>query len=265
MARCGFGKPGITFPTMLPQESRTTEPIASLDDALLSIEAYLNPIWLEPARLEVVKARLRAGALIVIRDAFHSDFAERMFRCLDTCTAWTVHEGSEVNFHYHHHNLYDERVYPVDLGFCKRVFDSPVSRIFASRLSGRVCTGPTIFSASWYLPGDHSLPHTDAVSHAAGQNRQVAFIWHLAKEWQPVWGGALFWCPRGVYLPPRFNSLILFTVGPNTWHFVTNVSPYAQGKRLAINGWWTGPGSTGSQGDPVSERIDDDSASIEIY
>jgi hypothetical protein len=237
----------------------------SIHDVVSSIETYLNPAWLKPTRLEVIKAHLSTGALVVIRNAFKQAFAERMFRCIDECTAWKVYEGSKGEFHYHHHNLYDARDFPSDLVLCERVFDAPASREFVLRLSGRRCTGSTVFSASWYLPGDHSLPHTDAVSHAADDNRQVAFIWHLSKQWRPEWGGALFWCPRGAYIPPRFNSLALFNVGPETWHFVTKVSPYAQGKRLAINGWWTGSAPTGISVNRTLQQIDVESAAIELY
>jgi Rps23 Pro-64 3,4-dihydroxylase Tpa1-like proline 4-hydroxylase len=123
-----------------------------------------------------------------------------------------------------------------------------------------------VFSASWYLPGDHSLPHTDAIASGGGARRQVAFIWHLAKDWQSEWGGALFWCPKTLYLPPVFNSLVLFNVGPGTSHFVTQVSPYA-GKRLAINGWRTGPAATGDAVRPLPDWIGTDgprSRSIEL-
>ena len=188
-----------------------------------------------------------------------------MFRCLDACTAWKVYEGSSKGFHYRHHNLYVKGDYPADLKWCERVFDLSASRDFVGQLSGRQCTGSTEFSASWYLPGDHSLPHTDAVAHVADENRQVAFIWHLAKEWRPEWGGELFWCPHFANITPRFNSLVLFNVGPDSVHFVTMVSPYAQGKRLTINGWWTGSSPTGESRDRASERIDDESVSIAIY
>jgi 2OG-Fe(II) oxygenase superfamily len=69
---------------------------------------------------------------------------------------------------------------------------------------------------------------------------------------------ALFWCPKSLYLPPVFNTLVLFNVGPDTHHFVTEVSPYAQGKRLAIKGWGTGrqdrpqAGPERSEGGPTS-------------
>jgi hypothetical protein len=46
---------------------------------------------------------------------------------------------------------------------------------------------------------------------------------------------------------------------------VTQVSPYAEGKRLAINGWWTGPAATGEQVKPTPDRICANGALIEVY
>lgn len=233
---------------------------------LLSLETVLHPSWVgDHSTVSAVRQRLAAGRLVVIRDAFHATFAERMFQCLNACTAWRVYEKYEPDFHYHHHNLYKRKHFPTDLQWCDSIFASPTTKAFASLLSGRDCRGPTAFSASWYLPGDHSLPHSDAVANAADANRQLAFVWHLTKNWRPEWGGALFWCPRSVYVPPRFNTLVLFNVGPDTAHFVTQVSPYAQGKRLTINGWWTGPESTGEHRDPVPEQLDVGPVSIEVY
>lgn len=251
----------ITFCAMAPPDQPT---YGSIADAFLSIETYLNPAVLNPAHLERVAAALKGGSLVVIRDAFQPAVADRMHRALDGCTSWKVYEKFEEHFHYHHHNLYARADFPDDLKWCERIFDSPSSRDFAARLSGRACPGALAFSASWYLPGDHSLPHTDAIAHAADDNRQVAFVWHLSKDWRSEWGGALFWCPKSAYLPPAFNTLVLFNVGPDTHHFVTTVSPYAQSKRLTINGWWTGPGPTGQYPDRASARIDDGVA-IEIY
>jgi hypothetical protein len=232
-------------------------------DAVLSIEAYLRPSLRGPGTaMEEAGRRLAAGALVVIREAFEPAFAERIHRSLDKNTSWRLYEKYEKHFHYHHHNLYRENEYPPDLAWCAKVFDSAATRSWASRLSGRLCEGSTLFSASWYLPGDHSLPHTDAVA-SEGANRQVAFVWHLAKNWQSEWGGALFWCPNALYVPPAFNTLVLFNVGPGTSHFVTQVSPYAQGKRLAINGWWTGPAETAKEAWPAPDRIGD--GKIEIY
>jgi len=215
--------------------------------------------------MEKVGARLAAGGLVVIREAFEPAFAERMYQSLDACTTWQVYEKYKKHFHFHHHNLYQESEYPPDLAWCSKVFDSAPTKRWATRLSGRLCVGPTKFSASWYLPGDHSLPHTDSLVHEADTRRQVAFVWHLAKGWRSEWGGALFWCPKALYLPPAFNTLLLFNVGPNTSHFVTQVSPYAQGKRLTVNGWWMGPAETGTLVHPMPDQFDADGVQIEIY
>ncbi|WP_176069692.1 2OG-Fe(II) oxygenase family protein [Piscinibacter koreensis] len=234
---------------------------APADD--LAIEAHLRaPLR---ALLPELAARLSAGGLVAIRDAFEPEFAERMFRSLDECTAWRVHDGGEGDFHYHHHNLYDNAAFPQDLAWCSRIFDSAATKDWVTRMSGRPCPGPTEFSASWYLPGDHSLPHND-VAHSEGAfSRQVAYVWHLAKNWRPEWGGALYWCSKGCYLPPTFNTLWLFNVGPESNHFVTHVSPYARGKRLAINGWWTGAGAVGERAWKGPEHIRGDGAEIVVY
>ena len=90
-------------------------------------------------------------------------------------------------------------------------------------------------------------------------------MWHLAKDWRSEWGGALFWCAKGCYLPPLFNTLWLFNVVPESTHFVTHVSPYARGKRLAINGWWTGVTATDKPVWQGPERIGADESGIAIY
>jgi len=239
---------------------------AAGDASLPSVETYLRPSLRGlGSALANALPRLAAGELIVIRDAFEPDFAEQMYRSLDRCTAWRPYEGYEEDFSYHHHNLYHPEEYPADLAWCSKVFASSSTKAWVTRLSGRSCPGPVQFSASWYLPGDYSLPHNDIAESGENSNRQVAFVWHLAKDWRSEWGGALFWCARAYYLPPVFNTLLLFNVGTESNHFVTHVSPYAQGKRLAINGWWTGPAATGGPVWKGPDRISAGSAEIEIY
>src|SRR5262249_61709290 len=166
-------------------------------DALLSIEAYLRPSLHGPgSAIEQARAGLAAGGLVGIREAFEPEFAERMYRSLDACTTWRVYEKYEEHFHYHHHNLYKENEYPPDLAWCDKVFDSAATKAWATRLSGRSCIGPTVFSASWYLPGDHSLPHTDAIASGGGADRPVAFLWHLLKDRRGGGGGGFFFCPQ---------------------------------------------------------------------
>ena len=250
----------------------TTAPTTDVDAqaaavaSLLSIETYLRPSLRRPgSALMDVGPRLAAGRLVEIRDAFEPDFAERMHRSLDHCTTWRVYESYEEDFQYHHHNLFNSDEYPADVAWCSKVFDSPSTKAWVTRLSARSCLGPAEVYASWYLPGDHSLPHNDAADSGPDFNRQVAFVWHLAKDWRSEWGGALYWCPKASYLPPVFNTLWLFNVGPESTHFVTHVSPYAQGKRLAINGWWTGSPATGNPVWKGPDRIGTGSTEIAIY
>ena len=226
---------------------------AQADARLLSIENHLRPSV--RAALADAGPRLASGGLIAVRDAFDADFAEQMHRGLDSCRTWRLYERYEDNFHFHHHNLFNAEEFPADLVRCAKVFDSPGTKAWVTRLSGRHCPGTTEFSASLYLPGDHSLPHNDVAAVDGGLNRQVAWVWHLTKDWRPEWGGALYWCSRSSYLPPAFNTLYLFNVSPESNHFVTRVSPYAQGKRLAVNGWWTGPAATGDPAGKGAQRI----------
>ncbi len=164
---------------------------AAADARLLSIETYLRPSV--RAALKDAGSLLAAGGLVAIRDAFEPDFAERIYRSLDSCTTWRLHEGYEEHFHYHHHNVYEFAEFPADLAWCSKIFDSSNTKEWVTRLSARSCLGPAEVSASWYLPGDHSLPHNDIAANDASSNRQVAFVWHLA-DWRSEWGGALFWC-----------------------------------------------------------------------
>jgi len=257
-----LGAPAAPAPTA-PTTDVDTQAAA---DAALSIETYLRPSLRGPrSALTDALPRMTAGGLIVIRDAFEPDFAKRMHRSLDGCTTWRPYEGYEEDFSYHHHNLYIPEEYPPDLAWCSKVFSSSSTKAWATRLSGRSCSGPAQFSASWYLPGDYSLPHNDIAESDENSRRQLAYVWHLAKDWRSEWGGALFWCARAYYLPPVFNTLLLFNVGPSSNHFVTHISPYAQGKRLAINGWWTGPAAAAGAVWKGPDRISAGNAAIEIY
>jgi len=215
----------------------------SVSELLMDLSTYLNDdIAGDRGLQERIGTELAAGRIVTIRQAFHEAFADKMFECLDSFSAWRLYEDySDEHFHYRHHNIYDSATEPRELGICRKIFDSPVTRKQIERLSGRECSGRTSLSASWYMPGDYSLPHTDHIGDGVLERRQVAFVWHLTKEWDLRWGGDLFWCPTAHYLPPTFNTLILFNVSSDSLHFVTPVAPHAQAKRLAINGWWTGP------------------------
>jgi Rps23 Pro-64 3,4-dihydroxylase Tpa1-like proline 4-hydroxylase len=217
-----------------------------VESATSSIEFFLNPtIFANDKLIGQISDRLAGGDLIVIRKAFQEPFAENMFDCLDQFSNWKVYEGYEDHFHYHHHNIYDENLFPRELTRCRNIFGSESTRHFVQLLSSRDCTGTTTLSASLYLPGDHSLPHNDFIIRD-GQQRQVAFVWNLTRNWQTDWGGEFFWCKKSYWVFPAFNTLLLFNVDRSSKHFVTMVAPHAKGKRLAISGWWTGQAESGN-------------------
>lgn len=209
--------------------------------SVLSLAMILRPGVLSDHGTEIGDA-LSAGGGVILENAIKETYAERVWSALDKSEGWRPYEGSTRDFHFHHHNLYDESAFPQLLNECKMFFESGPTKSLIGDLSGRDCSAPIEFAASWYMPGDFSLPHDDCVSARGGDTayRQVAFLWHLTKDWDRSWGGHLYWGPSQKMFAPRFNSLILFGVHPGQMHFVAPVAGRATGKRLTINGWWNG-------------------------
>ncbi|MDR7268108.1 Rps23 Pro-64 3,4-dihydroxylase Tpa1-like proline 4-hydroxylase [Pelomonas saccharophila] len=90
--------------------------------------------------------------------------------------------------------------------------------------------------ATMYAPGSFLLAHDD---HVDVEDRRLAYVINLTRQWRPDWGGLLNFSDRDGSVRdsyfPHFNSLSLFAV-PQT-HFVSYVPPFAQGQRNAITGW----------------------------
>src|SRR4030095_11383658 len=135
---------------------------------------------------------------------------------------------------FRNYGFMDPEQFPEPLLRCSARFAHERTRRFVGEMSGAECDGTPIFNATQYLPGDYLLPHNDV-----GGPRTVSFIWSLSKGWQAHWGGHLFWCSPPTSISPTFNTLVIYPVSPNSYHLVSPVSPRAEGKRLAISGWWT--------------------------
>ncbi len=180
--------------------------------------------------LSLVAAHLRRGDLVVIPDAFPVDLAESIRADLLTAS-WKTSQSQ--GFTYSAVESLEGRS-PI----LTKIHDMwQASKQDMTNLSGEDCSGESRASGSWYRPGDFATPHNDS---AAGR-KVVAFNWYLAKDWKPEWGGSLFWCPSGQHVYPLFNTLVMFRVSPSNLHAVCNVSPFAMGQRLAINGFWNRP------------------------
>jgi 2-oxoglutarate-Fe(II)-dependent oxygenase superfamily protein len=216
----------------------------------LSLRMILDPVVLQPDNWSRIQGALRELKLVVIRDAIKTTYAERVHASLCQCPHWAPYEGANDDFHFRHHNLYVKGVYPPEISECQAFFSAEDTKSLIGELSGRDCSAETSFSASWYMPLDYSLPHDDCTS-GPPPRRQVAFLWHLTKDWDPRWGGHLYWGPSQQLVAPSFNTLMLFAIYPHSRHFVAPVAPNAVGKRLAISGWWQGETSYSS---PVRHR-----------
>jgi hypothetical protein len=205
-------------------------------DSERSIEEVLRPGLFGDAGLrERLRNETTSGRMCVIRDAFAPGFAAGVAGALETSTAWQPNQDfSQPFFHYSHHNIYDPQQFTGDLLRCYDIFGSPASKRAMGEIFGVDCGGALNFGASVYLPGDYSLPHDDRLGP-----RSLAYVWHLSRDWDPRWGGHLYWAPTMTYLKPTFNTLIVFPVSRRSWHFVCPVSPYAKSRRLTVNGWWT--------------------------
>ncbi|MCY1008118.1 2OG-Fe(II) oxygenase [Nannocystis pusilla] len=197
-----------------------------------SLADALDPAVL--ARQDDIAAQLAAGRAVVIRDAMRRDLAERVGAALDAAGRWRVVEAFGRSPHYRHHVLDEDDAAGPAVADCRALFGAAASRDLAAALSGRDCGGPLELGATRYVAGDFAAPHAD---HKLA--RTVAFVWHLARDWDASWGGQFVWCPSGAQVVPSFNTLIVFNVAAETVHAVTPVSPYARGKRLGVTGWWS--------------------------
>jgi hypothetical protein len=225
----GFTRHVRTFEKMgllRPEGTREIPPGPSLHD-------LLAPELQDPDLLARISGWLQQGRAVVLPDALRPELAREVHEALEAHEAWQPLEVFEPFFHYRVHQLEDETLFPPALRACQQLFCSAATRQFVSELAGADCRGLPTFAASWYQPGDYSLPHSDA-----GQLREVAFVWHLTRDWNPRWGGELYWCPTSRALSPQFNWLTLFRVHPGSTHLVCPVAPRATARRLAVVGWW---------------------------
>jgi Rps23 Pro-64 3,4-dihydroxylase Tpa1-like proline 4-hydroxylase len=96
----------------------------------------------------------------------------------------------------------------------------------------------TLF-CSCYEDGDYNAIHKDS-----DDGRRLAYVYHLTKEWQFMYGGLyMSYNPEQTQvkdvLIPRFNKMAIFDVsGDKTPHSVTQVANGVTNKRYALTGWY---------------------------
>lgn len=217
----------------IPTKTHVVE--GRLQGTLWSVFKVLDPSISNDLELwKKAAAHIQSGRVLAIESAFQSEFAAAMHAALSRSSRWTLHCQQFPYFFFHHHNIYDVEQQSAEMLIAGMIFSSQATIDFVTALAGSDCSGPVHQSASWYMPGDHSTPHSDAVS-----DRKVAFVWHLARNWDASWGGHLVWMSGDRIFPAAYNQLYIFDTHRSGRHFVMPVAATASEKRLCWNGWWT--------------------------
>lgn len=235
-------KEGDVCPTkQLPEEYLGTSIVDHLDPSLLEDEELLK----EAAQ------HLQQGHLVVIQDAFKVEFAESAWSIMtDPVLEWEPFVVTKKDGHNFFKHKPVKKCNESMLGV-EKIFEHSDSRKFLANLlygdgvpsiAGRNdpqenLDGEFVALPSWYRPGDHSNPHNDRMA-----DRKLTYLWQLAKDWKPEWGGAFYWASAyttNAFQHPTFNTLLLFAVTPHSDHGVTPVTQASEGhRRLTFGGWY---------------------------
>ena len=111
----------------------------------------------------------------------------------------------------------------------------------ARNVSGFEAIRSITAQATCYVPESFLSAHDDVSDNV--ENRLVAYVLGITKDWKFDWGGFLqFLDPESGKVidsfPPTFNSLMLFRVPQ--WHSVSFVAPFALKPRISVTGWYYG-------------------------
>jgi hypothetical protein len=212
----------------------------------------LNPLtFRKRGSLERLGKAVAEGRAIIVRNAFRTDVAEKVYEALASSRQWApwTYLNQERPYLQYRLNGISASELPIAAREVGVILSSPGSKAILSQLTGCDCSGPFRIGAALYNPGDYSSVHNDN-----GGARCLSYIWYLAKNWQPDWGGHFVWCPTGAVVDPGFNTLALFKVTKASLHLVSPVTPHARGKRVSLNGWWD-RGAPGAPDQPSAVKM----------
>mmetsp|Transcript_25870 Transcript_25870/g.61490 ORF Transcript_25870/g.61490 Transcript_25870/m.61490 type:complete len:635 (+) Transcript_25870:384-2288(+) len=211
---------------------------ATEGDSDSSIVDFIDPSILEDDELlDDIRSQLVKGKLVVIRNAFQTEFAEYV---------QSVLLGNDIDWKHKRNNSLQslpEQFYQSQLTKDIRgVFNSDKTKNFMTKLVGRDCHGSNPdLTFSEFRPGDHTSLNSDVTNEIA---RSTTMIWDLSSEnWSREFGGAFYWgnarIPDGGYFDPMFNTLLLFNPSETTKYMFTPVLRNAVGRRFAVNAKYT--------------------------
>lgn len=228
--------------------STSTESVTkNLDNnynAILLKKYFQN--WLfDDEMKQKVKIAMGARKPIQIRNALQKDFADKIHRELYYSKSYYLREGYRSLYQFHFSAFYktDEQEFKKhpNLSLLHNMLAGEYVLNWISDVSAS-SVDHLVTSASLYRPGDYVMPHTDVNYDAVtGRKRRVAYILHMASQWEPTFGGELIMMNPTTPIAPIYNAITLFPVTSSSFHFVAPVAhnvPYPKYKRLAVSGWF---------------------------
>ena len=115
--------------------------------------------------------------------------------------------------------------------------NAPHTIKFIQEITGALDISYADCQATRYQAGQFLTTHNDDLE---GKDRRVAYVFNFTRNWRPDFGGLLLFLDEQGHVEegylPLFNSLNLFRIPAH--HCVSYVTPFANGCRYSISGWF---------------------------
>ena len=191
----------------------------------------------------LIGKQIQSGKPVQIKGVFRPDYAEKLWADMDSATDWQEFSGYEEWYQFALHAIYMEQPGWSDMQAAVDLhtyLNTDEVTGWASDVTNSKVDGQTSAGASYYMAGDYTMAHTDFSDHHK-KKRRLAYIVHMTKNFDYNYGGDLIFFNPVYHLHPEFNSMTLFSVEQDSWHFVSPVAKTCpeDRKRLAYSGWFT--------------------------
>jgi Rps23 Pro-64 3,4-dihydroxylase Tpa1-like proline 4-hydroxylase len=187
--------------------------------------------------------------VVIIKNALVEEVAEKLYQELSESELWfRSGAGQDKSTEYHEAFSYDRNnidlhdpAAPATVTALYNYLSSQEVMNWFSDACGRQCDSFR-GSATNFTKGDHISEHNDLFIYEDGDSpkykRVLTFNYYLSKGWSEDWGGNLVWKKPHKVITPDFNTLVLFNVTTNSYHWVDPVLKDTVNKRLSITGWY---------------------------
>jgi len=197
--------------------------------------------------LAAIKAEL-AGPFIIIKNALDQSIAEELYSSLINYNNWqkedeSIFEGTTAdNYSYNRlsMDMADVAAPPPLKSLCAYL-NSQSTLDFIENISNRKCdqfTGRAVaYRESHYIKSHNDL-YAKRDDDQQILTRSVTFNYFLTKDWNSELGGQFVWENPHTIVNPSFNTLVMFLVGPDSYHHVTPIKTCGDNTRLVVTGWF---------------------------